>query len=300
MELSGIFVPVVTPFAADGSVALDALAALAGRVLEDGAAGLVALGTTGEPATLSAAEQAAVVDTCQLVCARYGVPLLVGAGGSATAGTVEAVRAVRGDAAMVVVPPYTRPGAAGVLAHVRAVAAASPVPVVVYHVPYRTGQALDVSTLLELAAVPNVVGMKLSDGAVSGDTVALLGALPPGFAVLGGDDTVIGPLLALGAAGGILASAHVATGRFVALHEAWRDGEVRRARRLGARLAAVSAALFAEPNPAVVKAVLHAEGRIPTPDVRLPLLPASAGALAAARQALDALGAGVTAGTATG
>ncbi|WP_327001350.1 dihydrodipicolinate synthase family protein [Dactylosporangium sp. NBC_01737] len=296
MELSGIFVPLVTPFDADGSVVLEALSSLARRVLDEGAAGLVALGTTGEPATLSAAERAAVVDTCRVVCARHRVPLLVGVGGSSTAGTLEAVRAVRGDVAMVVVPPYTRPGAAGVLAHLRAVAAASPVPVVVYHVPYRTGQSLDVASLLEIAAIPNVVGMKLSDGAISGDTVAFLGALPPGFSVLGGDDAVIAPLLALGAAGGILASAHVATGSFVALSDAWRSGAAASARDLGPRLAAVSAALFAEPNPAVIKAVLHATGRIPTPSVRLPLLPASAPATTAALRALDRVAALATSG----
>ncbi|MFF5225624.1 dihydrodipicolinate synthase family protein [Dactylosporangium sp. NPDC000521] len=289
MELEGIFVPLVTPFAADGSVDLAALAGLARQVLDDGAAGLVALGTTGEPATLAEGEQAAVVATCREVSAVYGTPLLVGVGGSSTAATVDAVRHARGDAAMVVVPPYTRPGAAGVLAHLRAVAAASPLPVVVYHVPYRTGQPLDVDTLLAIAAIPGVAGMKLSDGAVSGDTVTLLGGLPEGFAVLGGDDTVIGPLLALGAAGGILASAHVATDRFVALARAWREGDVATARRLGPALAALSAALFAEPNPAVVKAVLHAAGRIPAPDVRLPLLPASRAALTNAKVAFEAL-----------
>ncbi|MEV4514827.1 dihydrodipicolinate synthase family protein [Dactylosporangium sp. NPDC049525] len=296
MELSGIFVPLVTPFDDDGSVALDALSSLAGRVLDEGAAGLVALGTTGEPATLSEAERAAVVDTCRAVCARHGVPLLVGVGGNSTAGSVTAVRAVRGDVAMVVVPPYTRPGAAGVLAHLRAVAAASPVPVVVYHVPYRTGQPLDVATLLEIAAIPNVVGMKLSDGAISGDTVALLAGLPSGFAVLGGDDAIIAPLLALGAAGGILASAHVATSAFVALHQAWRDGDAVTGRRAGLGLAAVSSALFAEPNPAVVKAVLHAAGRIPTPSVRLPLLPASTAATTAALGALERVAAVATSG----
>jgi 4-hydroxy-tetrahydrodipicolinate synthase len=286
MELSGIFVPLVTPFAADGSVDLGALTELARQVLDDGAAGLVALGTTGEPATLTGAERESVVETVRAVSVARGVPLLVGTGGSSTAATVEAVRRVRGDAAMVVVPPYTRPGAAGVLAHLRAVAAASPVPVVVYHVPYRTGQSLDVESLLRIAEIPNVVGMKLSDGPLSGGTVALLDRLPAGFAVLSGEDAIIGPLLAIGAAGGILASAHLATNRFVALAAAWRAGDVAAARRLGPALAALSAALFAEPNPAVVKAVLHATGRIPTPSVRLPLLPASEAARDAAVSAL--------------
>jgi 4-hydroxy-tetrahydrodipicolinate synthase len=105
--------------------------------------------------------------------------------------------------------------------------------------------------------------------------VELLGDPPPGFAILAGDDVFLSPLLALGAAGGILASAHLATGQFAALAAVWPGGDLVTARRLGHALAPVSAAAFAEPNPAVIKAALYAQGRIPTPDVRLPLLPAS-------------------------
>ncbi|WP_344612841.1 dihydrodipicolinate synthase family protein [Dactylosporangium salmoneum] len=291
--MDGIFVPLVTPFDASGDVDAVALRGLAESVLDAGAAGLVALGTTGEPATLSAAERALVVAEAAAACRLRAAPLLVGVGGSSTAATVAEVGALpAGVVAMVVVPPYTRPGEAGVLAHFRAVAAASPVPVVAYHVPYRTGQAMSLDALLELAAIPNVAGMKLADGPVTGDTVALLAAAPPGFAVLGGDDAVISPLLALGAQGGILASAHVATEAFVALRAAWRDGDVATARRLGAGLAALSAALFAEPNPAVIKAVLHAEGRIATPGVRLPLLPAGPDSLALAQSRQNSLPSG--------
>jgi 4-hydroxy-tetrahydrodipicolinate synthase len=104
--------------------------------------------------------------------------------------------------------------------------------------------------------------------------VALLADPPPGFAVLAGDDLLVSPLLALGAHGAILASAHLATARFAELVDAWHTGDAVRARRLGHRLAGLSAALFAEPNPTVIKAVLHAHGRIATPAVRPPLLPA--------------------------
>ncbi|WP_425584092.1 dihydrodipicolinate synthase family protein [Streptomyces roseoviridis] len=103
---------------------------------------------------------------------------------------------------------------------------------------------------------------------------------------MAGDDAFVSPLLALGASGGILASAHLATDRFAALADAWRAGDTSRARALGHRLARLSTRLFAEPNPAVVKGVLHARGRIPTPDVRLPLLPASEEAVAAALREL--------------
>ncbi|MFB8235885.1 4-hydroxy-tetrahydrodipicolinate synthase [Kitasatospora purpeofusca] len=279
MELKGILVPLVTPFAADGSVALDALEKLAGSLLDEGAAGLVALGTTGEPATLTADERRAVIGVSAAVCADRGVPLLVGAGGPGTAAAAEELAGLAGRVpgvagALVTVPSFVRPGEAGTVAHFRALAEASSVPLVLYHIPYRTGQQLSGAALLELAALPGVVGVKYATGGVDQAAVELLASAPAGFSVLGGDDAVLAPLLALGAAGGILASAHLATARWVELAEAWRAGDAARARVLGHRLAGLAVAAFAAPNPAVVKGVLHAQGRIPTPDVRLPLLPA--------------------------
>lgn len=260
MEFSGVHVPLVTPFDAGGAVALDALARLAHEVLDDGATGLVALGTTAEPGALTDAERAAVVDVVARVCRERRAPLIAG-GGHAPDGTT---------AALALVPPFTRPGADGVLAHLRAVAAASPVPLVVYHVPQRTGQELAAAELRRVAEIPGVAAMKYAAGRVDADTAAFLTDLPDGFAVLAGDDALLAPLLSLGAVGGVAASAHVATSAFARLVRSWPDtGLVR-------PLARLAVALFAEPNPAVVKAVLHAQGRIPTPAVRLPLLPASA------------------------
>jgi 4-hydroxy-tetrahydrodipicolinate synthase len=108
--------------------------------------------------------------------------------------------------------------------------------------------------------------------------------------VLGGDDVVISALLALGAAGGILASAHLATAGYADLTAAWLAGDAHRARPPGHRLARLSAALFAEPNPTVIKGVLHALGRIPSPSVRLPLLPAARSSVEAALRAMAAAG----------
>ncbi|MFJ1702341.1 dihydrodipicolinate synthase family protein [Kitasatospora sp. NPDC088346] len=289
MELHGIHIPLVTPFAADGSVALDALEALAHRLLDAGAAGLVVLGTTGEPATLSAAEKHSVTAVVGGVCRARGAVLTVGAGSADTAATAGALAALDGvaDAALVTVPAFVRPGEAGVIAHFAHLAEHSPVPLVVYHIPYRTGQQLGAATLRRIGELPGVAGLKLATGAVDTDTVELLADVPPGFAVLAGDDLLVSPLLALGGAGGILASAHLATERFVALERAWRSGDAATARELGHRLAALSAAVFTEPNPTVVKGVLHALGQIPTPDVRLPLLPAGKEAVGAALAALE-------------
>ena len=266
MTLSGVYVPLITPFDASGAVALDALRSLAHEVLHDGATGLVALGTTGEPGSLTPAEREAVLDVITAVCREREAPLLVGGDAVVRPGVTGALS---------LVPPFVRPGEAGVIAHFTALAAASPVPLVVYHVPLRTGQQLTAGTLRALAALDGVAGVKYATGALDATAIDLLADPPPGFAVLGGDDLVIAAMLALGAPGGILASAHVRTAQFAELVTAWRDGDTDRARKLGHRLAALSAALFAEPNPAVIKGVLHAQGRIPTAAVRLPLLAAA-------------------------
>ncbi|MFF2039277.1 dihydrodipicolinate synthase family protein [Kitasatospora sp. NPDC058170] len=294
VELGGVYVPLVTPFAEDGSVALDALDGLARSVLRQGAAGLVALGTTGEPAALDAAEKRAVVSVCAAVCAELGAQLVVGAGGADTRSVARSLAelgdlAPQAAAALVTVPGFLRPGEDGTLAHFRALADAGPLPLIVYHIPYRTGQPLGAAALLRLAAVPGVAGVKYATGGLDQDAVDLLAAGPAGFAVLAGEDAFLSPMLALGAAGGILASAHLATARFVELAAAWAAGDVPRARALGHRLTALANAVFAAPNPGVVKGVLHAQGRIPTPDVRLPLLPAGAAEVAAALELASGL-----------
>jgi 4-hydroxy-tetrahydrodipicolinate synthase len=291
MTLTGLFVPLITPFTAGGELAADALEGLAHAVLDDGAAGVVALGTTAETATLALQERGRVLDICTRVCAERGAQLIAGAGSNATADSAEALAALdplRTTAALTVVPYYTRPSQAGALAHFRALAATSPVPLIIYNIPYRTGLTLGQETLQQLAELPNVIGFKHAVGGIDDTTVALMsGALPPDVAVLAGDDLHAAPMLALGASGGILASAHLRTASFAALITAWHEGPPARARQLGRSLAALSSALFAEPNPVVIKAVLAAQGRIPSPAVRLPLLPASDTATTAALRILD-------------
>jgi len=272
MTISGLYVPLITPFDESGAVALGFLERLAHHVLDGGATGLVALGTSGEPFALSPSERAAVLDVVTGVARDRGAGLLVGAN------THEEVAALGGTPALTLVPPFVRPGEDAVVAYF----ASFPGPVLVYDIPYRTGQYLSVSALRRLAALPGVVGVKYSPGGINDDTIALLSDPPAGFAILGGEDAFIAPLLALGAHGGILVSAHLATSHFAAIVDAWLCGDVARARPLGRQLSRLSAALFAQPNPAVVKAVLHAQGLIPTPHVRPPLLPATPASTAAA------------------
>ncbi|GIF22296.1 4-hydroxy-tetrahydrodipicolinate synthase [Actinoplanes tereljensis] len=273
MLLTGLHVPMITPFDDSGAVALPALEALARRVLTAGASGLVALGTTAEPGALTAQERRDVLDLLAAVCREHEAPLTVGANTPDDLRVLADRPAVA--AALSLVPPFLRPGEDGVIAHLTALAQASPVPLIVYHVPYRTAQPLSARALTRIAAIEGVRGIKLATGAIDPDVIALMADPPPDFAILGGDDLVVSPLLALGAHGAILASAHLATSDFARLITAWRQGDTTTARPLGHRLSKLSAALFAEPNPTVIKAALHAQGHIPTPGVRLPLLPAT-------------------------
>ncbi|MFE5723939.1 dihydrodipicolinate synthase family protein [Streptomyces erythrochromogenes] len=293
VPLHGIHVPLVTPFTRTGEIAAEALEALAHEVLDGGATGIVALGTTGETACLDEAERDLVTGVCARVCRERGAMLTVGAGAVGTRAAEVSLAALarwpQTGAALVTVPSFVRPSAAGVLAHFGRLAEVSPVPLVVYHIPHRTGQPLDAAALRALGSLPRVAGVKYSTGSVDQDAVELLGDRPAGFHVLAGDDVYVSPMLAMGASGGILASAHLATERFAELAAAWRAGDAVRARALGHALAGLSAAAFAEPNPAVVKGVLHALGRIPTPGVRLPLLPASEAAVTSVLERLSAL-----------
>jgi 4-hydroxy-tetrahydrodipicolinate synthase len=292
LHLRGVYIPLITPFAADGSVALDAVTLLCHEYLDAGAAGIVALGTTGETSALNADEKRSVIDACSTVCVERSAPLIVGCGTNNTSATVEAVRALAGTpalaAALIVVPYYVRPSEAGIVAHFEAVADASPVPLVLYNIALRTGRNLSAAGLLEAARHPNIAGVKQAATGLDLDTLELLAGAPEDFAVLGGEDPFLFPLVLMGGAGAICASAHVCTERFVAMIECGLAHKVDDGRAHAEALLPVVRSLFVEPNPAVFKAVLHAQGRIPTPDVRLPLLNASEPVLAAALAAIEA------------
>ncbi|UGT64500.1 4-hydroxy-tetrahydrodipicolinate synthase [Nocardia asteroides] len=296
MLRTGLYVPLITPFTASGELAPDALAALAHAVLADGAAGLVALGTTAEAAALTPEERGTVIEICAAACARYGAPLVAGAGTNTTAASIEQLAGLdpRISAALTVVPYYTRPSEDGVVEHFRLLAAACPVPLIVYNIPYRTGRALSAETLGRIASIPNIAGFKHSTGGIDETTIAFLADLPADVAVLAGDDLFTAPMLALGASGAILACANIAARPYAELIAAWRAGSIEHARQLGHRLVPLTRALFTEPNPTVLKAVLAAEGRIPSPHVRLPLLPARPESTAAALACVEQLGLGQT------
>ena len=287
---AGVFVPVVTPFGEDGKVDLDCLEALTAEVIGDGASGVVALATTGEPHMLDDGERDAVVDTIARVCADQDAILVVGAGTNDTRRTIanhEALADVPGvRASLAVVPYYLRPSESAIVQHFQVVAERSPVPLIVYNIPYRTGRGLGAKSLLELAATDNVAGVKQAVGGIDADTLTVLAQAADRFAMLGGDDAFLFPLVLMGGSGAIAASSQLCTRRYAEMIECGRSGDVAGGRKHAEALLPLSLALFAEPSPAVIKAALHLEGRIPTPDVRMPMSPASPAAVERVRQAL--------------
>jgi 4-hydroxy-tetrahydrodipicolinate synthase len=283
LDLRGVWVPLITPFDASGAVDVAAVTRLCNEYLDAGAAGIVALGTTGEAPALDAGEKQAVIDACAVVCASRGSRVIVGTGTNSTRTTIAATRALDGISgvagALVVVPYYVRPSEAAIVEHYRQVAAASPVPVVAYNIPYRTGRGLGADAMLELARIPNVAGVKQAVGALDTDTLRILADAPRGFSVLGGEDPILFPIMCMGGAGAIAASAHVCTERFVAMIECGLAGKLEDGRAHAEALLPITQTGFAEPNPAVFKGVLHAQGRIATPDLRMPMTNASQAAI---------------------
>jgi 4-hydroxy-tetrahydrodipicolinate synthase len=271
-SMHGIYASLVTPFDHSGELDAKSLERLARHCLEHGAAGLVALGTTGEAALLSAAEQRTVLEIARGVSIEHGTPLIVGAG---TIGTEDSIAQARerqclADALLVVVPYYLRPSDEGIVDHFTAIGAAVDVPLLPYNIPYRTGKHLTADTLLRLLELDSVAGMKHCPGAIDQDTLTLMAAAPD-KAILCGDDAYLYPMLQLGSPGGITASACLAPAAYAALHEATRTGNAARALALHNALSRMVNALFAEPSPAVLKAALAEEGIIDRPDVRAPL-----------------------------
>ncbi len=290
LDLRGVWVPLITPFDAQGAVDVGAIERLCQEYSAAGVAGIVALGTTGEASSLDAGEKQAVIEAVVRSCAAAGTRVIVGTGSNNTDATIRANAALADTpgvvGALVVVPYYVRPSTEGIVAHFRAVAAASPVPVVVYNIPARTGRDLGAAGLLELAGVPNIAGVKQAVATLDADTLEVLAHSPGGFGVLGGEDTLLFPLMCMGAVGTISAAAHLCTERFVAMIECGLAGKIEDGRAHAEALLEVVRSAYVDPNPAIFKGVLHAQGRIATPDVRLPLTNGSAEGI---RRCLDAV-----------
>jgi len=269
--ITGVWLPIVTPFR-DGAVDLASYERLLEHYLRLGVTGIFPLGTTGESPTLDDDEIEAIVDrTVAVVAGR--VPVFVGVGGNATRKVVAALHRLHRyafDGVVSVCPYYNRPGQDGLREHFTRIAEATDRAVLIYNIPYRTSVNLANDTLLALTEIPNIVGVKDSSGSLA-QSLDLLRRRPAGFAVMTGDDASFYTMLAHGGDGGILASAHLDTERFVAVHERMAANDHRGARATWAGLESLVPLLFAEANPMPIKHCLWRQGLIASPECRLPL-----------------------------
>ena len=289
VRMSGIWLPVITPFR-EGRVDWKSYETLLERYLGTGVSGIFPLGTTGESPTLGEDEIREIIHrTVAVVAGR--VPVFVGIGGYATDSVVrqiERLQSLAFDGIVSVCPYYNRPGQDGLREHFTRIAQATDRPIVIYNIPYRTGVNLTNDTLLELARLPTIAGVKDSSGSL-GQSLDLLRRRPEGFAVLTGEDALLYTMLAHGGDGGILASAHLATGLFVDVHERMAANDHRGARTIWSRLEMFVPLLFKEANPMPIKYCLWRQGVISSPECRLPLTRVSTGLAAELDLVLEAL-----------
>ena len=288
-NFKGVGVALVTPFDERGQVDLEALGRLVESGVEGGVDYLVALGTTAETPTLTHSERQAVVDCIREKNAGR-IPLVIGMGGNDTAKLCEELASFDPagfDAVLSVTPYYNKPSQEGLYRHYRAVAEASPLPVILYNVPSRTGVNMSAETTLRIAReVPGVVAVKEACGEISQMQEIIKGA-PAGFAVLSGDDAMTLPLVSVGGHGVISVLANVLPAEFCRMvHTA--QTSVARAQALWADLEDVCHLLFAEGNPTGVKTALAVKG-ICRADVRLPLVEGSDRLRAAMEKAINSV-----------
>jgi 4-hydroxy-tetrahydrodipicolinate synthase len=270
---TGCGTALVTPFTSSGALDEAAVRRLAKRQADAGVHFLVPCGTTGEAPTLSAAERRRVVE---LVVAEVGarVPVLAGAGGYDTREVAEAAREMQAAGAagiLSVTPYYNKPTPEGLYRHYQAIAEATPLPIVVYNVPGRTGCNVDPATLARLATIPHVVAVKEASGNMTQICEAMR-AVPEGFVVLSGDDALTLPAMAVGARGIVSVLSNELPAEMARMVEAAEANDFAKARELHARLLPLMLANFTESNPIPVKCVMAQMGLLEE-HYRLPMVP---------------------------
>lgn len=274
INILGMGVALITPFTKTKEIDYPALERVVEHIICNDADFIVVLGTTGETPTLSPEEKLSLM---KFVREKVGgrVPLVIGMGGNNTAEIVRMVGEtdLSGyEAILSVVPPYNKPSQEGLYCHFKAIAEASPLPVILYNVPGRTGVNMTADTTLRLARdVDNIIGVKEASGNIQ-QIEKLLREKPEGFTVLSGDDGMTYPLMTLGAEGVISVLGNAYTKEFSKMVHLCLEGNYIEAVDIHNRYIEVIRLLFADGNPAGVKCVMHDMGLIDN-ELRLPLVP---------------------------
>jgi 4-hydroxy-tetrahydrodipicolinate synthase len=288
--ITGSIVALVTPMHEDGLIDFAALRRLIDWQIEEGTRCIGVVGTTGESPTVSVDEHCEIIRVA-VEQARGRVPVMAGTGANSTAEAIELSRfalKVGADCTLSVVPYYNKPSQEGIYRHFRAIAEAVDVPMVLYNVPSRTVADMQPETVLRLAQVPGIIGIKEASGDIP-RAAALIRDLPAGFSIYSGNDDSAIALMLLGGHGNVSVTANVAPRAMQALCSAALAGDAREASRLHLRLLGLHNALFVEPSPAPTKWALQRLGRCRAA-VRLPILALGEPGQAAVEAALSEAG----------
>jgi 4-hydroxy-tetrahydrodipicolinate synthase len=274
--IQGSIVALVTPMHPDGGLDVESFKALIDWHIDEGTDAIVAVGTSGESATVNVTEH---VELLRIAVAHAAgrIPIIAGAGGNSTAEAIELTREalrIGANAALSVVPYYNKPTQEGLYTHFRTIAEAVELPLILYNVPARTVADLSNETALRLAQVPGIVGIKDATGDV-GRGMALIAEAPETFAVYSGDDMSAVALMLAGGQGNISVTANVAPKAMHQLAAAALAGDCREARHWHELTLPLHRCLFVEANPIPAKWALNQMGRISS-GIRLPLVPLSA------------------------
>ena len=288
--LKGSLVALITPMNQDGSINYEQLHDLIDWHIENGTDGIVAVGTTGESATLPVEEHLAVIEaTVKHVNKR--IPVIAGTGANNTVEAIALSKAAEqagADYTLSVVPYYNKPSQEGIYQHFKAIAEATSIPMIIYNVPGRTVVSMSNDTILRLAEIPNIVGVKEASGNI-GNNIELINSVPESFAVLSGDDPTGLPFMLCGGHGVVTVAANVAPKLFADMCRAALEGDIATARRLNEQLTPIYNTMFCEPSPAAPKWGLSLLGKC-EPHVRLPLVALTEAGQAKVRAALEKSG----------
>jgi 4-hydroxy-tetrahydrodipicolinate synthase len=287
--VKGSIVALITPFR-NGALDERGFQDFVEWQIDQGTQGLVPCGTTGESPTLSHAEHNRVVELC-VETAKKRVPVIAGTGSNCTAEAIALTRHAKeagADAALIVCPYYNRPTQEGLYQHFKAIADAVDLPIIIYNIPVRSAVDMSVATMARLAKLPNIVGVKDATNDLA-RPLRTRQAIGTGFRMLSGEDVTALAFNAQGGVGCISVTANVAPRACADMQDAWAKGDIERATRINDRLAPLHDALFCETSPAPVKFGTSLLGKS-TPDVRLPLVPASPEAQDRMRQAMRSAG----------
>ncbi|GLR14865.1 4-hydroxy-tetrahydrodipicolinate synthase [Chitinimonas prasina] len=288
--LNGSLVAIVTPMFEDGSLDFASLEKLVEFHIAAGTAGIVAVGTTGESATVDVEEHIAVIKAVVAV-ARGRIKVIAGTGANSTREAIELSRRAQeagADMTLSVVPYYNKPTQEGMFQHYKAIAEAVAIPMILYNVPGRTVADMSNDTILRLAAIPNIVGVKEATGDI-GRAADLAMRAPKGFALYSGDDATALAFMLMGGHGVISVTANVAPQLMSEMCAAALRGDLVAARAANDKLQGLHKHLFIEANPIPAKWALNQMGMMPA-GIRLPLTPLTSASVAPVRAAMQQAG----------